>query len=170
MATALQMALVADGIANRGVIMTPHVMSEIHDSSGDLVDQLHAPALADGHQPADGGGRDHAHAGGGDRRHGRQVGFPPLWDVAAKTGTAQTGPNATLTNDWMIAFAPANNPKVAVAVVVPNQPGSSTGRLGVGAAVKTILGRRTGGDAVSRSAERGGRPDAARYEYTGTER
>ena len=36
-ATALQMALVAAGIANRGVIMTPHVMRDIHDSAGNLV-------------------------------------------------------------------------------------------------------------------------------------
>jgi len=31
------MALVAAGIANRGVIMTPHVMHSIHDSSGTLL-------------------------------------------------------------------------------------------------------------------------------------
>ena len=30
----------------------------------------------------------------------------------------------------MIAFAPANDPKVAVAVVVPNQPASDDRRLG----------------------------------------
>ena len=69
--------------------------------------------------------RDHLHAGGGHQRDGRQVGFPAAWDVAAKTGTAQTGrrPNAQFTNDWMIAFAPASNPKVAVAVVRPQPAG-----------------------------------------------
>jgi len=40
----------------------------------------------------------------------------------------------------MIAFAPANNPKVAIAVVVPNQPGSSTGADISGPPTKTILG------------------------------
>ena len=40
----------------------------------------------------------------------------------------------------MIAFAPANNPKVAVAVVVPNQAGSSTGAEISGPPTKTILG------------------------------
>ena len=68
------------------------------------------------------------------------VGFPASWNVAAKTGTAETGPNATKTNDWMIAFAPANNPKVAVAVVVPNQPGNDTGAQVSGPPMKTILG------------------------------
>jgi peptidoglycan glycosyltransferase len=41
--------------------------------------------------------------------------------VAAKTGTAQTiGNNA---HAWLIAFAPAEAPKVAVAVIVESQPG-----------------------------------------------
>ena len=39
--------------------------------------------------------------------------------VAGKTGTAETGvPNRY--NAWFIAFAPADHPKVAVAVVVEN--------------------------------------------------
>jgi peptidoglycan glycosyltransferase len=70
------------------------------------------------------------------------VGFPASWDVAAKTGTAETtsATGAALTNDWMIAFAPANDPKVAVAVVVPNQPADETGASTSGPPMKTILG------------------------------
>jgi peptidoglycan glycosyltransferase len=45
----------------------------------------------------------------------------PGVQVAAKTGTAQTvGNNA---HAWLIAFAPAEAPKVAVAVIVESQPG-----------------------------------------------
>ena len=40
--TALQNAMVAAGIANGGVIMTPHLMSSIHDSPGPLV-QTYTP-------------------------------------------------------------------------------------------------------------------------------
>ncbi len=71
-----------------------------------------------------------------------QGGFPAAWNVAAKTGTAETRAQfgQPLTNDWMVAFAPANNPKVAVAVVVPNQPGSATGAEIAGPPMKTILG------------------------------
>ena len=36
-ATALQNAMVAEGIADNGVVMTPHVMAEIRDSQGRLV-------------------------------------------------------------------------------------------------------------------------------------
>jgi peptidoglycan glycosyltransferase len=43
--------------------------------------------------------------------------------VGAKTGTAQTGtPNVS--HAWLIAFAPAEAPKVAVAVIVERQQGT----------------------------------------------
>src|SRR5665213_1873717 len=70
------------------------------------------------------------------------VGFPASWNVAAKTGTAQVGsfgPNPTLTTDWLIAFAPSGQSKVAVAVVLPNQQGSATGATYSGPIVKQIL-------------------------------
>ncbi len=44
-ATALQNAMVAAGIADGGVLMTPHLMSSIHDSQGTLV-QTYAPKPA----------------------------------------------------------------------------------------------------------------------------
>jgi peptidoglycan glycosyltransferase len=138
-ATALQMALVAGGIANQGVIMTPHVMEQIRDNQGNLVtaytpkpwvtatSALTASAVTSLMQSV--------------VTHGTAINvFPASWNVAAKTGTAETGPNATLTNDWMIAFAPANDPKVAVAVVVPNQPGNDTGASVSGPPTKAILG------------------------------
>jgi peptidoglycan glycosyltransferase len=42
--------------------------------------------------------------------------------VAGKTGTAETG--GTFNTTWFIAFAPAEAPRVAVAVVLQNQTGS----------------------------------------------
>jgi peptidoglycan glycosyltransferase len=44
-----------------------------------------------------------------------------------KTGTAQSDPSQQVTEDWMIGFAPANHPQIAVAVVVPEQNVSSDG-------------------------------------------
>ena len=40
--------------------------------------------------------------------------------VAGKTGTAETGVQGVNTT-WFISFAPADHPKIAVAVVVENQ-------------------------------------------------
>ncbi len=55
------------------------------------------------------------------------VGFPSYLCAAVKTGTAQTDPTLRRDSDWMIGFAPANNPQVAVAVVVPEQADESDG-------------------------------------------
>ena len=43
--------------------------------------------------------------------------------VAGKTGTAQTGTG--LTDDWFVAFAPAQDPQIAVSVVLPDQGGAN---------------------------------------------
>jgi peptidoglycan glycosyltransferase len=139
-ATALQMALVAAGIGNQGVIMTPHLMGQIRDSQGNLVESYAPKPWLTATNPVTASAVTSLMQGVVTQGTATQVGFPAAWNVAAKTGTAETGPNATLTNDWMIAFAPANNPKVAVAVVVPNQPGNDTGASVSGPPMKTILG------------------------------
>jgi peptidoglycan glycosyltransferase len=47
----------------------------------------------------------------------------PGIQVAGKTGTAETLPAAAINNVWFIAFAPAANPTVAVAVTLQGVPG-----------------------------------------------
>jgi peptidoglycan glycosyltransferase len=139
-ATALQMALVAAGIGNQGVIMTPHVMGQIRDSQGNLVESYTPKPWLTATNPLTAAAVTALMQGVVTQGTAAQVGFPAVWNVAAKTGTAETGQFNQLTNDWMIAFAPANNPKVAVAVVVPNQPGNDTGASVSGPPMKTILG------------------------------
>jgi len=39
-------------------------------------------------------------------------------EAAAKTGTAQYGPNNSKQHAWFITFAPYNNPEIALAVIV----------------------------------------------------
>ena len=139
-ATALQMALVSEGFADRGVIMTPHVMQSIHDTSGTLVTSYSPHPWLTATNPLTAAAVTTLMRGVVTGGTAAQVGFPASWDVAAKTGTAETGYLNQLTNDWMIAFAPANDPKVAVAVVVPNQPGTATGASTSGPPMKAILG------------------------------
>jgi peptidoglycan glycosyltransferase len=47
----------------------------------------------------------------------------PGVQVAGKTGTAQAGTGKI--NAWFVAFAQVSNPQIAVAVVLPNQPGAN---------------------------------------------
>jgi penicillin-binding protein A len=138
-ATALSNAMVAAGIANGGAIMTPHFMEQITDSQGDVVasakptvwKQAESSAAASKlvalmHQVVLVGTAD-------------GVGFPASLDAAVKTGTAQTGNPQANTDDWMIGFAPASDPQIAVAVVVPYQNFVDTGAGVAGPIMKAML-------------------------------
>jgi peptidoglycan glycosyltransferase len=139
--TALQNAMVAAGIANKGVLMTPHLMSSIHDSQGALVEN-YTPKAASTVSSAQTAQQVTALMEGVITNPGGTaagVGFPSYLCAAVKTGTAQTNPTTGLTDTWMIGFAPANNPQVAVAVVVPQQSNSSDGASVAGPIMKAVL-------------------------------
>jgi penicillin-binding protein A len=115
-ATTLQMAMVAAAVGNRGVTMRPGI-----------VDQTTAPDLSplDSFEPSDfARGMTEEHAaelaqmmvGVVNNGTGSSVRIPGV-AVAGKTGTAQTS-NDRPSIAWFIAFAPAVNPQVAVAVAV----------------------------------------------------
>jgi peptidoglycan glycosyltransferase len=129
-ATALQMALVAAGFANDGVIETPHVMAQIVDDQGNLVKAYTPTPWLKATSPATAASVTKLMQAVVTSGTAKDT-FPAGDDVAAKTGTAETGAivngASSETNDWMIAFAPATDPTVAVAVVVPNQPADATG-------------------------------------------
>jgi len=57
--------------------------------------------------------------------------------VAGKTGTAETG-RGSINTVWFVAFAPADNPRYAIAVVVENQNHKTGGEVAAPIA-KTIL-------------------------------
>jgi peptidoglycan glycosyltransferase len=65
-------------------------------------------------------------------------------DLAGKTGTAETGVNGKY-DSWFIAFAPAKNPKVAVAVALENQTGFGATTAGpiAKSIVQAVLGARS---------------------------
>lgn len=127
-ATPLQMAMVAATVANGGKEMVPHVMQSIRDSQGNVVDRYQPSVWKTPISPATATAITGLMRSVVTAPNGTANGvFDPAADVAAKTGTAQVGPQAQWENDWMIAFAPANHPKVAVAVCLPYQSVSSTG-------------------------------------------
>ena len=121
--TPLEMALVAGGIANGGVIMEPHVLGEVRDSDGNRTrsePRNEWRRAISGETAAQVNGLMVSVVNDGTAKRAAIAGV----QVAAKTGTAQTGRNTA--HAWIIAFAPAENPTVAVAVIVENQPEVST--------------------------------------------
>ncbi len=125
--TALQNAMVASGIANGGTLMTPHLMTSIQNSQGDTVTTYKPTPMATVASAQTAQQVTSLMQGVVASGTAKGVGFPSWLCAAVKTGTAQTTKANPLTEDWMIGFAPANHPQVAVAVVVPKQSVSSDG-------------------------------------------
>ncbi|TML53992.1 MAG: penicillin-binding protein 2 [Actinobacteria bacterium] len=116
LATPLQMAMVAAGVANSGVVMRPYSVARVTAPDGSLV------AKTKPHKYKRAMKTSTAHAL--NQMMQAVVTGGPGVKVAGKTGTAETGGAGTLNTTWFIAFAPADHPTVAVAVVLQNQTGA----------------------------------------------
>jgi peptidoglycan glycosyltransferase len=141
-ATPLQMALVAAAIANGGVIMRPHVMAEVFDDEGRVVERYRPAPWRTAVSPEVAASVRDMMVAVVNAGTARSVASPlPGVQVAAKTGTAQLGTEPPSSHAWMIAFAPAEAPTVAVAVLVQGQPGVSevTGGRVAGPVAKAVL-------------------------------
>ena len=128
--TALQNAMVAEGIADTGEVMTPHVMATVRTNSQDRLIESYLPSVyRTATTPAAAQSVKKLMQGVVTTPLGtaHEVGFPAQDEVAVKTGTAQVGTSAENTIDWMIGLAPASDPTVAIAVVVPQQPTTYSG-------------------------------------------
>ena len=126
--TPLQMALVAAGIGNGGLIMKPHVGVAITDDQGRQSAPIKPEVWRRATSPATAATvRDLMVevVRNGTGTAARIAGVT----VAGKTGTAQTTPTEN-PHAWFIAFAPAEKPEYAISVIVEhggNQGGDATG-------------------------------------------
>jgi peptidoglycan glycosyltransferase len=117
--TPLQMALVAAGVANGGVVMTPHLVKEVLTPSGSVVTKSQPKVWKQALKPKTAAELNlmmQAVVTGGTAPAAQIPGIK----VAGKTGTAETGVDRVY-DAWFIFFAPADNPTVAGAVVVEHQ-------------------------------------------------
>lgn len=114
--TPLQMAIVAATVANGCKRMRPYLVAEAVDAGGTAVFQQ-GPRM-DSSVCSESTAREVTEMMGDVVREGTgtKAALEGL-DVAGKTGTAETGA-AGLNDAWFIGFAPKDDPKVAVAVVV----------------------------------------------------
>ena len=143
-ATPLQMALIASGIANNGVIMRPHILAQVSNSEGQVVRTYKPSAWIRATSPETAAQMTQLMTSVVQNGTGTAAQIPGV-QVAGKTGTAQTGNNTI--HAWFACFAPAAQPKVAVAVLVENQPESNEATGGAIAApiAKAVLQAALGG-------------------------
>jgi peptidoglycan glycosyltransferase len=135
--TPLQMAMVVAAVANNGILMTPHFMTKAVDSTGQTVETDNPSIYSVVMKPSTAQDLRQMMQKVVEEGTGQpaQLGDVP-GGVAGKTGTAQIGTvGSNLTTPWFIGFAPANDPKVAVAVAVDKTVG------GYGATVAAPIAR-----------------------------
>ena len=116
--TPLQMALVAAGIANNGVVMRPYIVDHAADRAGaPLTTAIPLPWTTATDPATAATVRDLmisvVQNGSGTRAAVKGV------TVAGKTGTAEASKKEQ-THAWFIAFAPAESPTVAMAIILEN--------------------------------------------------
>jgi penicillin-binding protein A len=121
-ATPMQMALVAAAVANGGHVPTPYLAAELR--SGSAARQLHDP----GQSFSVAGSTETASTmrsfmvEGVDNGYAAKAAIPGI-KVGGKTGTAEIGDGTS--HSWFIGFAPADNPRIAIAVIMEHQGSGS---------------------------------------------
>jgi peptidoglycan glycosyltransferase len=114
----MEMALVAEAIANQGVILQPHVVDCVLDPNDKVVSRVGVQQYKPAVDPATAAQMTTFMLGvvNDPRGTGTAAQIANV-QVAGKTGTAETAPGEN-PHAWFIAFAPADHPKYAVAVLV----------------------------------------------------
>ncbi|MDF2985028.1 MAG: penicillin-binding protein transpeptidase [Eubacterium sp.] len=116
LATPVQMALVAQTIANDGIMLKPALVNKVVDYSGNTVKELKPEQLDKVTTPGYASEikrfmKEVVSKGTGTRAQVSGV------QVSGKTGTAQHVESKT-PHSWFIGFAPYKNPEIAIAVIV----------------------------------------------------
>jgi peptidoglycan glycosyltransferase len=115
-ATALQMAMVAAAVGNSGKTMNPYLVQEARGPDLAILQTTEPTLFEQALSPLYAAQLTEMMVNVVDNGTGSNARIPGV-RVAGKTGTAQTG-NDNPAVAWFVAFAPAQSPEVAVAVVV----------------------------------------------------
>lgn len=134
--TPLQMALISCAIANDGEIMKPYLVKEIRDYNGKIIRGLDSQKWLTAISPENASIMTEMLKKVVESGTGRAAMIPGI-EVAGKTGTAQV-PNGA-PHAWFTCFAPADDPQIAVAVVIEN--GGSMGNDATGGRIAAPVAR-----------------------------
>jgi len=118
-ATPLQMLMVASTIANGGLVPRPYIVDRVVGHDGSVVSRTRGSNLGRAIKPETASELTQMMISVVQAGTGTAAQIPGI-QVAGKTGTAETAVNHVYTA-WFVCFAPAENPQVAVAVVLEKQ-------------------------------------------------
>ena len=117
--TPMQVAMITAAIANRGVVMQPYLVESVLGNDLSVVDEAGTQQLSEAITPEVAGQLSIMMQRVVESGTGTPVQIPGV-SVAGKSGTAEVG-GEQRAHAWFTAFAPAEDPQVAVAVIVENQ-------------------------------------------------
>ncbi|MGN8244373.1 peptidoglycan D,D-transpeptidase FtsI family protein [Cellulomonas soli] len=136
-ATPLQMAMVSAAIANGGVLMTPYTVQAVRSADLTVVDETTPTELSTAVSPGTATTLTSMMVGVVQNGSGTAAQISGV-QVAGKTGTAQTSTDEA-PHAWFTGFAPADNPQVAVAVLVEH--GGSVGSEATGGKIAAPIAK-----------------------------
>ncbi len=114
--TPMQMAMVAAGVANQGKVMQPYLVQSVIGSDLSVIESASPTELSEAVPSEVAAQLRDMMVAVVERGTGTNAQIPGV-DVAGKTGTAEHG-EGRQAHAWFISFAPADDPEIAVAVVV----------------------------------------------------
>ncbi|MDR0347792.1 MAG: peptidoglycan glycosyltransferase, partial [Coriobacteriales bacterium] len=121
-ATVLQMAMVGAGIANDGVIMTPHILERVMSAQGTTVQTAIESRFDEAVSSSVAGKVKQAMEGVIQEGTGTAAQISG-YTVRGKTGTAQT--NNELDNSWFVGYVEVGGRSIVVAIVLEQTDGGA---------------------------------------------
>jgi penicillin-binding protein A len=127
--TPLQMAMVVAAVANRGKLMTPHLTSRVVNPDGVTVRAVRPTVYSQVMKASTAADLTQMMTKVVEEGTGTAVQLGGI-NIAGKTGTASIGaPGSNLTQPSFVAFAPAEDPMVAIVVSVHQSQGGFGGTV-----------------------------------------
>jgi peptidoglycan glycosyltransferase len=123
--TPLQAAMVAAAVANDGSLMKPYLVDQVRAPDLTVIDRTDPEQLSEPISADIANQLTTMMMSVVEKGSGKAAQLPGV-QVAGKTGTAQVGGDAP-DHNWFIGFAPADDPKIAVAVFIKNGGGTGGG-------------------------------------------
>jgi peptidoglycan glycosyltransferase len=131
-ATPLQMAMVSAAIANGGTVMRPYLVDAVLTPELEVLPRTEPEELSQAVDASTADVLTELMVSTVDEGTASAAAIPG-YAVAGKTGTAQSGVDDVAPYAWFTSFAPAEDPDVAVAVMIESAPGTERGEIAGGA-------------------------------------
>ena len=145
LSTPMQMSMVAAAVGNGGKLMRPTLVERVVAKDGRVTDRVDPSLQSRVMSPKAAGQLGDMMKNVVKEGTGTAAALSGV-EVAGKTGTAETG---QFNQPWFIAFAPADRPKMAIAVTLEQQPSGATGGQTAAPLAKgvfqALLGSEAGG-------------------------